>query len=304
MVCPDCGSEFIEKRGTRNNKQRFECQERDCRKWFSIELDTEELIENNFKAPSVLIFDIETSLIEFVGWGIHKQHINKGQITRDWNMISWSAKYLYDDEVYSDVLTSRESIAGKDKRIVKSLWQMIDSADILITYNGNSFDIPRSQTRFLVNDLPPTSYFRSIDVYSTVSNKFSFTSNSLDYVNYTLGLDRKKQNEGLQLWKDCQKGNPQSLRDMEIYNRQDIIALESMYMRLRPWINNHPNIGMWHDEEGSVCKYCGSHNLDWSTNGDPINSGIYKSFRCQDCTGIGRSKVNLMTKEMRKRLVY
>lgn len=294
MDCPNCHSNHIQKRGVRNNRQRMECQE--CGEWFTdnVDLDTNKIV-----APRILVFDIETSLIELVGFGIHKQHISKEQITRDWNMISWSAKFLYDDEVFSDVLTPQESIAGKDKRIVKTLWDAIDSADIVITYNGNSFDIPRSQTRFLIHNLPPTSYFKSIDVYPTIANRFSFTSNSLDYVNFTLDLDRKKENGGLKLWKECNLGNPKALSDMEIYNRQDIVALEKMYMRVRPWINNHPNIGLYHDNEGSICKYCGSEDLDWSENPEPILQGKYKTFRCNNCTGIGRSRINLLTKKQR-----
>lgn len=305
MHCPNCNTTFVEKRGRRNNKQRWECQERDCGIWFTSELETEELIQNNFKAPNILIFDIENSYLPVAGvWKPGKTHINKNQILQDWYLLSWSAKWLYDDEIFSDVVTSRESINQNDKRITKSLWDLLNKADIVISYNGNMHDIPKSNTRFLIHDLPEPSYYRSIDVYQTISRRFSFSSNSMDYVNYTLGLDRKKEHEGLSLWTKCMNGDKNSLLEMELYNRQDIVSLESMYLRMRNWINNHPNIGMWHDEEGSVCKYCGSHNLEWSNNEQPINSGIYKSFRCSDCTGIGRSKINLMSKEMRKRLVY
>ncbi len=299
MNCPRCNcSEFQSRgRGSSDGSKRYQCKE--CGKW--ITAYSNGVVQK--EAPKILLFDIENSYLKLASWGIHKQHINKGQILQDWHLLSWSAMWLYDDVVFSDVLTSKEAVNQNDKRITQSLWELFDDADILIGYNSNQHDIPKSQTRFLIHQLPEPRYFQSIDVYTTIANRFSMTSNSMDYVNYTLGLDRKREHEGLNLWTRCMAGEKLALDEMELYNRQDIVSLHSMYMRIRPWIRNHPNIGLYHNEEGCVCKYCGSQDLSWSENSSPINSGIYKSFRCNNCTGIGRSRVNLMTKEMRKRLV-
>jgi hypothetical protein len=254
------------------------------------------------KSPKILIFDIENSYVEVASWGINKQYINKSQILNDWFILSFSCKYLYDDKIYSFALTPEEAIAKDDKRIVWQLWKFLDDCEIAITYNGNFHDIPKTNTRMIINRFPPPSPYKSIDIYQTVSRNFAFTNKSMDYVSYTLDLQRKMENEGLDLWKRCVAGDPESLKTMENYNRQDVVCLEEDYLRIRPWIKNHPNIGLWHDSNELVCGYCGSKNIKWISNKYSTPTGLYKSFRCDDCNGIGRSKDNELSKDKRKLL--
>jgi DNA polymerase elongation subunit (family B) len=252
------------------------------------------------KSPKILIFDIENSYTEIAAWGINKQYINKTQILHDWFILSFSCKYLYDDEIYSFVLTPEEAIAKDDKRVVGELWRFLDDCDIAITYNGNFHDIPKTNTRMLINKFPPPSPYKSIDVYQVISRIFGFTNKSMDYVSYMLDLERKMENEGMELWKKCVAGDLESLKKMENYNRQDVVCLQEDYIRIRPWIKNHPNIGLWHDSEERVCGYCGSKDITYSDKLTSTPSGLYKIFRCNDCDGIGRTKENILTKEKRK----
>lgn len=50
-----------------------------------------------------------------------------------------------------------------DRDIISSLWDLINKADIVVTHNGNRFDIPRINSRFIIHDLPPTKPYFSID---------------------------------------------------------------------------------------------------------------------------------------------
>ena len=65
----------------------------------------------------VLVFDIETAPARAFVWGFWKQNVAPSQVISDWYMISWSAKWLNDYEVMSDVLTSDEAITEDDYRI-------------------------------------------------------------------------------------------------------------------------------------------------------------------------------------------
>ena len=259
-----------------------------------------ENIKNN---PKILIFDIETSYIEIASWGINKQYINKNQILNDWFIISYAAKWLYDENIYSSVLTSKEAIKKDDKRILKELWELLNKCDIAITYNGNNFDIPKVNTRFIINEIYPPSNYKSIDVFQTISRNFAFTSRAMDYVNLTLDLERKKETGGLDLWKRCIAGDGHSLNDMLDYNEQDVIALQETYLAVRPWIKNHPNIGLWHDSKESVCGYCGSTDFEYISNLYSTPAGLFKSFRCNNCHAIGRTQEQCLSKEKRKGLM-
>ena len=115
-VCPDCTSTHTRKKGIRRDKQRWVCNE--CRRQFTAPIDYEE--ETQF--PKILLFDVETSFYHFVGWGTYKQFIQHYQITEHQYIISWAAKWLYDDNVQSDVVTPKEAKNRDDKRILKSIW--------------------------------------------------------------------------------------------------------------------------------------------------------------------------------------
>lgn len=252
------------------------------------------------RSPKILIFDIENSYTEIASWGINKQYINKGQILNDWIMISYAAKWLYDEKVYSKVLTSKESIKKTDKRICKGIRDLLEECDIAITYNGNRYDIPKLNTRLIINKISRPSPYKSIDIFQTVSRNFAFTSKSMDYVNYSLNLERKKKTEGMGLWIRCMAGEEKALSEMKTYNIQDVVALQEQYLEIRPWIKNHPNIGLWHESKEPICGFCGSTNLKYADKLYNTTVGLYYSFRCNDCHAPGRTQEKYLSKEKRK----
>jgi hypothetical protein len=149
---------------------------------------------------------------------------------------------------------------------------------------------------------PPTPY-KSVDIYRTVTSRFDFSSNALDYVNKSFGLGRKIENSGLSLWKQCIAGDRNALNDMVTYNRGDVTALEETYLRLLPWIPNHPNIGLWHGTDERCCSFCGSENLTVTRKDFQTPSGLYEGFRCDDCGGLGRDSLNKLSAKKRKSLL-
>lgn len=238
----------------------------------------------------VLVFDIETTPICSYTFDVWKQNIMPVQIVRPWNMICWSAKWLFGSEIYSDVMTPEEAIAGDDSRITKSLWAYIEEADILIAHNGVKFDVPKINSRFLVHGLPPPKPYLVIDTCLAARKKFGFEHNKLDYLAERLGVPRKLDTD-FQLWIDCMLGKEESLAFMCTYNQHDVVVLEEVYVKLRSWIPLHPNMGFYVDAEngGSICPICGGTHLEYAGYySTPINQ--YKSFRCIDCGAIGRSR--------------
>lgn len=254
------------------------------------------------KAPKILIFDLENSYVEAAVWGINKQYINKTQILKDWFLLSYSAQWLYSEDVISSSLTSKEALAKDDKRLCSEMWDLVNEANFCITYNGNYHDIPKLNTRFLLNDFKPPAPYKSIDVYQTVARVFAFTNNSMDYVNQLLNSERKIETD-FQLWKDCVAGDPEALHTMEVYNRQDVVCLHETYLKVRPWIRNHPNIGLWHDSLDTRCGFCGGTDLTYISNLYPTPTGLYKSFRCDHCGGVGRTSENTLNLEKRRSLL-
>jgi hypothetical protein len=252
----------------------------------------------------VLLLDIETTPIWSYTWDVWKQNVNPCQIIRPWNILSWAAKWLFDPEMHSDVLTPSEAKAGDDKRISATLWEYIDAADVIVAHNGIKFDLPKINTRFLLHGLKPPAPYQTIDTCLVARKKFGFEHNKLDYLAERLGLPRKIDTE-FQLWIDCMMGHSEALLEMITYNKQDVLILEEVYVAMRSWIPVHPNMGLFVTaEQGQlICPVCGNVKTEYvGYYSTPVNQ--YKAFRCQDCGAIGRSRNTDTTVKQKRSLLY
>ncbi len=240
------------------------------------------------KQPKVGILDIETTPLQAHVWGTWKQRIGYEQVINDWFMLSYSWKWLFDSKVSGGVLAPEEAIKRDDSRITRELWKFLDTCDVVIGHNINRFDIPKAQTRFIVNKLNPPSPFRTIDTLTIAQQNFRFASNKLDYIGELLLHDRKIHTE-YQLWLDCMAGVPHRLQEMLAYNKKDVLLEEEAYVFLRPYIKSHPNMAIYQESHEPSCPTCGSVNID-ECGHYTTSVNRYLAFRCKDCGAICRSR--------------
>jgi DNA polymerase elongation subunit (family B) len=225
----------------------------------------------------ILLLDIETSPCLAYVWSLWKEVGSTNMVERDWIVLCWSAKWLGSKEVMSD-----HAIKLDDSACIKSLHRLLDEADIVIAHNGDNFDIKKINTRFLLNGLNPPSQFRTIDTLKQARKHFKFTSNRLDDLGQYLGVGRKKKTGGFQLWRDCIQGVKGAIEKMVRYCCGDVTLLEKVYLKMRPFIATHPNVGAL--KEGVACTKCGSsrvHARGWAVT----NKGRKKRYQCQSCGG-------------------
>lgn len=250
--------------------------------------------------PKILLLDIETSPMEVYVWHLYQKFISPDAIIKDWSILSWSAKWLFDTVIYSAKVTPPEARARRDRSIIKGIWNLMDEADIIVAHYGNVFDIRRLNTRFLVNGLNPPSPFQIVDTVKTTKKTFAISSYKMEYLNGLFKLQPKIETN-FSLWERCTKGDIKALKEMEKYNRHDVTALEELYLTLRPWIKSHPNAALYMDECKESCPNCGNSKLTWSGH-YYTPAGRYAAFRCKSCGAIGRSRFNDLSDERRKSL--
>jgi hypothetical protein len=243
-----------------------------------------------------LFLDIETAPLRSYTWRLWKQDIPTAAIISDWFCISWSGKWANSDSVYSQVLTREEVLMEDDNRIISTLWMLLGQADVVCTHNGERFDIPRIRSRFLVNGLPPTRPYLQIDTLKVVKKEFGFSSNKLDYIAQVLGIPGKIPT-GLDLWIRCMNGDEVALKQLEEYNRNDVIVLENVYLKLRPFIKTHANFNLWSDSNEPVCPHCGSKNIIAETGGYYTQTAQYNLHKCLDCGAISRERKTVIPRE-------
>ena len=285
-ICPKCNSTHLRKKGViyssgyETNMQRYVCHT--CKKQFQVPKGSPKT-----DLPKILLFDIETALMEVYVWGLYKQFIPHTNIIKDengeeksWFCLSWAAKWLYDDTILSDIVTPDESIARDDSRILKSIWKLLDEADIVIGHNGDRFDIRKLNARFIDNGMNPPSPFRTVDTLKVARREFAFVSYKQDFLTKHFKLPQKLSTE-FQLWVDCMAGDQKRLDEMAEYNRHDVMGLEEVYLKLRPYIKNHPNLGVL--MEMDACPNCGCEHLDETEATYFTSANQFPVYRCQGC---------------------
>jgi len=239
----------------------------------------------------ILILDIETAPIRAWVWSLWKQNVGINQIDKDWFMLTWSAKWLFDKKVMSDRLTKDEVLKQNDKRITKGIWELLNEAEIVIAHNGVKFDIPALNTRFLMHGMKPPSPYVQIDTLRVFQKQFRFSSNKLAYINQILGLKEKLDTGGFELWERCYAGHNPSLIAMEKYNIGDVVALEDLYLLIRAWIKPHPPVSIYILDGETRCPTCGSKELQNQKGGDYVTQvNVFETVRCKGCGAVARKR--------------
>lgn len=249
--------------------------------------------------PRILLYDIETSPILARVWSLWDQNVGLNQIKDDWFLLSFSAKWLGEDEVFYYDQSEAEDIED-DYEILLKLWDLLNECDVAIGHNLKRFDTKKVNARFILNGLPKPGTYRQIDTLEIAKRQFGFTSSKLEYLTETLCSKYKKLKHkkfpGFLLWSECLKGNPEAWKEMKEYNIHDVLSLEELYNIFSSWDDRLPNFDVYVD-----------HVLDmdeWEHDGyHYTNLGKYKKYR-NKLTGVQRrSRVNELTKEKRGSLL-
>jgi DNA polymerase elongation subunit (family B) len=236
-------------------------------------------------APKILTLDIETFPILAWTFSTKNAFIGPSNIVKPAKMVSWAAKWYRDPEVRF----MSEFHDGR-KPMVKGIKRLIDEADIVVTYNGKSFDIPHINREVEVLKLGVIAPFQHIDLYHQVRRTFRFSTSNLDEVVTELGLGKKVEHEGFALWLKCIAGDPEAWARFQEYNMHDVVLTERLLDRILAWGGpGIPNFGLWVDEARPICPKpnCGSPRMQRRGTAQ-TNVSRFQRYQCQACGGWSR----------------
>jgi DNA polymerase elongation subunit (family B) len=237
----------------------------------------------------ILILDIETAPNQAFVWGAWKNNIGVNQWIAKGYIMSYSGKWLDKDEIIYE-----ENRTTNDRRITSKLFRLLSEADIVVAHNGDGFDLPTILGRGLVHGLTPPAPYLTVDTCRVARRRFRFTQNSLANLAEELGCAHKEKHKkfpGFELWTECMAGNAAAWDEMRVYNIADVTVLEEVYLKMRPYINDHPNVVHHVAEKGNVhCPKCGSTNIHWRGYWYSKMGMCYRRFVCLDCGGWGKAR--------------
>lgn len=242
--------------------------------------------------PKILYYDIETSLQAVTVFDLkYNDFIPPDSIISERHLICASWKWDGEDKVHSVSLLDDPKRYAKDphddRHVVEVLHKVLSEADAVVGHNSESFDTKYVETRILYHGLAPLPPITSIDTYKVAKSRFKFNSNKLDYLGGYLKVGRKKPTTS-GLWMRVFKGDKKAIKEMIDYNKQDVLLLERVFKKLRPFISNHINRELFGK---TGCPRCGSTKVQ-SRGFHRAISRIYRRFQCQACSGWFRSVVN------------
>lgn len=217
-------------------------------------------------------------------WDVYDASVLK--ILRNSQVISVAWKELHSEDISVKCLADYKGYkAGElnDRALIEEVWKVLDEADVVVAHHGIAFDIKKLNARFVYYGLNAPSHYDVVDTKKEATKRFRFDGNSLNALGQYLNVGKKLENGGFDLWLRCMAGDKEAWKLMKNYNSQDVLLLEQVYLKLRPFMERHPNLSLVAgDDPVGTCGTCQSKNV--SRRGYAVTkTGRKQRLQCQDC---------------------
>ena len=228
-----------------------------------------------------LFYDIETSFCEGhfwrPGYGVN---ILPHQIIKYAQIISISWKWEGDEEVHNlDWGINKQC----DKSLIKKFIKELDRADEIVAHNGDRFDIKWIRTRALFHGIPMRDTYTMIDTLKLVKKYLSLPSNTLAECAKYFKLPNKRDAGGIDTWMNIIfHKDKEAMKHMHFYCDGDVITLEALFNKLKPYIRNKSNYTVLKGGDKYDCPECGSSNVGINKTYTTAAGTIQHFMKCKE----------------------
>ncbi len=223
----------------------------------------------------ILILDIEWRPTKCWVWRAWDENVMPDQIIEDGGILCIGMKWLGKREkfFYSDWEHGK-------KKMLKGTQALLSEANAVVTYNGDKYDLPKINGELVRYGFSPPPPCTSIDIIRAVK-KLGFFMNRLAFIGPFLGLGNKVKHEGFELWTKVLAGDERAERRMQRYCLRDVALTEQLYLKVRPFIKDHPHMGEANKFE---CGACGCKILH-SRGYRRTKAMKIQRLQCKSCSG-------------------
>jgi len=239
------------------------------------------------REAKVLLFDTEVS--PNLGWFYGQYETTPIKVEQPPLLLAISWKWLGDrgKAQGATLLDFPQIDRTDDTGIVKELWKLLDEAKVVVAHNGNRFDVKMANAFFLRHGMTPPSPYKTFDTLQTARRFFKFDNNKLDYLGQLLIGEGKTETTYKDCWYQMLRGSDKEAKKaaklMNTYCQNDTDLLEKIYLKLRPWAHNHPNLALLSGHD-TVCPRCGHSGefrvKSYRYTGTQINALQYLCKHC------------------------
>lgn len=240
----------------------------------------------------IMLWDIETFPNIMARWDIWHQG-NPDYILKERSIICISYKFINEKTVHTISIRDFKKAFNKDMfddgPLLQKFVNVLKTHEprFLVAHNGDKFDLKIFNSRLIAHDFDSLQESQTVDTLKIAKRHFKFNSNRLDYLGKYLGVGRKIHTSK-DMWLRCLDGEIDGFKEMEKYNKQDVLLLEDVYKKLAPYHYTHPAVFV--DKADIVCHLCGSSNLR-KQGYRYTRCYKYQSYFCKDCKARPRSYI-------------
>jgi hypothetical protein len=170
---------------------------------------------------------------------------------------------------------------GGFEGMLRKAWDLFDRADMTVGHNVDRFDEGNLRGEWMTLGLTPPSPVRPIDTLKHARTTARLESYKLDSLLKRFGVGGKTDKYSVKLARAAVTGDREAQRTLRAYNVGDIEASETLYDYIRPWIKNHPHLGLYTGDE-DCCGHCAGGTLEPSGWAHTAVTA-YAQYRCKNC---------------------
>ena len=228
--------------------------------------------KENMSEPKILFYDIESA-------GVNALKPDLGFV------IVFGYKWAHEKVAKSLTIGGISLSKFDDWQLLKEASKLITEADLVVTHFGSVFDRRFLNGRLLIHNLPPIPFTKMRDTCMIARSVANYSSNRLKHLAKILNLRHQKlENNWPTAWFKVMQGDTKALAGLAHYCRGDVLALEELYFRLRPFDNAHPRI----IDDRSTCGVCGGQvEYRGFTYAESLK---YRRYVCQKCRRWSRER--------------
>jgi hypothetical protein len=244
--------------------------------------------------PKIVLYDLETlpnlpeALKQWTNLSSYPGQTLKASIS---SIICAGYKVLGEKNVHCinawDYPSWKKNV-NDDRAVCEALFEVLKDADCVVTHNGKRFDWKFFQTRLMYHGIGPLPKIHHVDTCAEAKKNLLVFNNRLNTLSQFFTDQKKMDHEGWDLWVKVHARDKKAMSTMEKYCKQDVVALEAVFKKLRPLIKSLPNQNLFNPLKAKACPNCGSSRLQ-SRGFAYAQTRVYRRYQCQDCAAWSRT---------------
>lgn len=169
-----------------------------------------------------------------------------------------------------------------DKHLVAEFARVFAECDYHVAHYGSRFDLPMINTKLAKYELNPLPPKPMVDTWRVARRELRMHSNRLQALAQYLDVAHQKTPISFDDWLNAAHGNKKAMREVVDHCEKDVLVLEEVFAKLRPWVREEPSAALFANIGDMDCTSCGSSHV--TRKGFKVSrTRRYQQWQCQTC---------------------